>query len=200
MSAPTVVPSWRLAQALAFAVDVHALQERKGAGTPYVAHLMAVSAMVLENGGDEEQAIAGLLHDVIEDGGAEFAPELKARFGKEVARIVGLATDAATDPKPLWRARKERYVAKLATLDRRAALVVGCDKLHNARAIVADVRAEGAGVFARFTADRPGIAWYYGALAAGLAPHLPPRLAAALTEAAGEVVRLAEVGATPLAG
>jgi (p)ppGpp synthase/HD superfamily hydrolase len=194
MSPPTVVPSWRLAQALAFAVDVHALQERKGAGTPYVAHLMAVSAMVLENGGDEEQAIAGLLHDVIEDGGAEFAPELKARFGKEVARIVGIATDAATDPKPPWRERKERYVAKLATLDRRAALVVGCDKLHNARAIVADVRAEGAGVFARFTADRPGIAWYYGALAAGLAPHLPPRLATALTEAAGEVVRLAEAG------
>jgi (p)ppGpp synthase/HD superfamily hydrolase len=170
---------------------VHALQERKGAGTPYVAHLMAVSAMVLENGGDEEQAIAGLLHDVIEDGGAEFAPELKARFGDEVARIVGLATDAATDPKPPWRVRKERYVAKLATLDRRAALVVGCDKLHNARAIVADVRAEGPG--ARFTADRPGIAWYYGALAAGLAPHLPPRLAAALTEAADEVMRLAEL-------
>ena len=194
MSAPTVVPTWRLAQALAFAVDVHALQERKGAGTPYVAHLMAVSSMVLENGGDEEQAIAGLLHDVIEDGGSEYAPELNARFGKEVVRIVGLATDATTDPKPPWRARKERYVAKLATLDRRAALVVGCDKLHNARAIVADVRAEGPGVFARFTADEPGIAWYYGALAAGLAPHLPPRLATALTEAAGEVVRLAEAG------
>jgi (p)ppGpp synthase/HD superfamily hydrolase len=194
MSEPTVVPTWRLAQALAFAVDVHALQERKGTGTPYVAHLMAVSSMVLENGGDEEQATAGLLHDVIEDGGADFAPELKARFGEEVARIVDLATDTVTDPKPPWRARKERYVAKLATLDRRAALVVGCDKLHNARAIVADVRAEGPGVFARFTADRPGIAWYYGALAAGLAPHLPPRLAAELAEAAGEVVRLAEAG------
>ena len=103
----------RLADATALALQIHADQLRKGTETPYVAHLLAVAGIVLEHGGDEDQAIAGLLHDAIEDGGAAWEPVIAERFGPRVARIVRACTDADTLPKPPWRARKEAYLVHL---------------------------------------------------------------------------------------
>jgi hypothetical protein len=123
----------RLSEAAGFAFALHANQERKGSGIPYIAHLMSVAALVLEHGGDEEQAIAGLLHDAIEDVGAEQEAVIARRFGPRVARIVRACTDADTLPKPPWRARKEAYIAHLEHADRDVLLVSCADKLHNAR-------------------------------------------------------------------
>ncbi len=125
--------------ALAFASDAHRSQTRKGSGVPYIAHLMSVSALVIEHGGDEDRAIAALLHDAVEDqGGAEMAARIEARFGARVARIVQECSDSEGDPKPEWQVRKTRYIAGIATKSDEACLVTSADKLHNARSILAD--------------------------------------------------------------
>ena len=132
---------WRhLADAITYALDIHAAQLRKGAETPYIGHLLGVASLVLEHGGDEEQAMAAALHDAIEDCGAEQEVIIAARFGPRVATIVRGCTDADTIPKPPWQARKDAYIAHLedASLD---ILIVSCaDKLHNARAILTDLQ------------------------------------------------------------
>jgi (p)ppGpp synthase/HD superfamily hydrolase len=182
----------RLAAAAELAFRLHAAQRRKGTAIPYISHLMAVSALVLEHGGDEEQAIAALLHDAIEDCGAEQEAVIRARFGPRVGAIVRACTDAEVSPKPPWRARKEACLAHLEHAPTEALLVSACDKLHNARAILADLRAEGPSVFARFTAGQKGTLWYYAALAAAFRRLLPGRLA---EELAREVATLwAEAG------
>lgn len=191
MPEPRVIVTPALADALSLAIAGHANQVRKGTGIAYVSHLMAVSALVLEHGGDEQQAIAGLLHDMLEDAGVEYGPVISNRFGERVHRIVRSATDSFDDPKPLWRERKERYTAKLATLDPEIALVIACDKLHNARAIVADVEARGSGEFQRFAGGASGTAWYYGELLKGLGPLVPPRLRQDLTKAVDRLQALA---------
>jgi (p)ppGpp synthase/HD superfamily hydrolase len=167
----------RLAAATEFAFALHAEQRRKGTCIPYIAHLMSVAALVLENGGDEEQAIAGLLHDAIEDVGAEQEAAIAERFGPRVARIVRACTDADTFPKPPWRVRKEAYVAHLEHADADALLVSACDKLHNARAVVRDLRTLGPAVFDRFTGGRDGTLWYYSTIAATFSRLLPGPLA-----------------------
>lgn len=158
-------------EALAFVAEEHRDQERKGSGVPYIAHLLSVSALVLEHGGSETEAIAALLHDFIEDqaerhGGAAAArAELVRRFGEEVARIVDGCTDAEVTPKPPWRPRKEEYLARLkAKTDSSVLLVSMADKLHNARSIVADYRGLGEELWSRFTGKREGTLWYYAAL------------------------------------
>jgi (p)ppGpp synthase/HD superfamily hydrolase len=176
-----------LAEAASLAFRLHAAQRRKGTDIPYIAHLMAVAALVLEHGGDEEQAIAALLHDAIEDCGVEHEAGIAARFGPRVAAIVRACTDAEVVPKPPWRARKEAYIAHLDETPPDALLVSACDKLHNARAILADLRAEGASVFARFNGGRDGTLWYYATLADRFATLLPGRLA---RELAAEVAAL----------
>ncbi len=181
----------RLAAATAFALDLHAAQERKGSGVPYVAHLMGVGALVLEHGGDEEQAIAGLLHDAIEDVGVEQEAIIRDRFGPRVARIVRACTDADTTPKPPWRALKEAYLAHLRDAAADALLVSACDKLYNARAIVTDLRTHGAAVFDRFAGGRDGVLWYYAALADAFAARIPGPLAADLRAAVQDMQRLA---------
>ncbi len=184
--------SSKLAAAAELAFRLHAAQRRKGTAIPYISHLMAVAALVLEHGGDEEQAIAALLHDAIEDCGVEHAEVILTRFGPRVAAIVRACTDAEVIPKPPWRARKEAYLAHLEGAPAEALLVSACDKLHNARAILADLRAEGASVFDRFTAGREGTLWYYAALAEAFQRLLPGRLAG---ELAREVAALrAEAG------
>ncbi len=163
----------RFDAALAHARAAHAAQTRNGTAIPYLSHLMAVSALVLEAGGDEEQAIAALLHDVIEDAG-ETEAGLAARFGPRVARIVAECSDHQGDgPRPGWHARKEAYLAGIATKSADATLVTACDKLHNAGAILEDLRTEGPAVFDRFTAGRDGTLWYYGELARTLAARMP---------------------------
>lgn len=158
-------------KALLFVSQAHRQQIRKGAQIPYLSHLLSVSALVMECDGDEEQAIAGLLHDTIEDcsdqfGGAEAtAAEIERLFGGRVRRIVEGCTDAVVKPKPPWKARKQAYLNSLAKKPEDTLLVSCCDKLHNARAIVADVEEIGVEVFDRFSAGREQTLWYYGALA-----------------------------------
>lgn len=184
----------RLADAGAYAFSLHADQRRKGATIPYIAHLMSIAALVLEHGGDEEQAIAGLLHDAIEDVGAEQEAAIAARFGPRVAAIVRGCTDADTLPKPPWRARKEAYLAHLEHVDADVLLVSACDKLHNARAIVSDLRTHGSAMFARFTGGQDGTLWYYQVLAEAFSRRLPGPLATDLAEAVRDMQRLAHGG------
>ena len=155
----------RFEDALTFAARLHARQKRKGSDIPYVSHLMAVAGLVLENGADEDTAIAALLHDAIEDqGGAKMREEIRRRFGDRVTAIVDGCTDAETIPKPPWRARKEAYVAHIAHADAATRLVSAADKLHNARAILADYRVLGEKLWKRFSGGKDGTLWYYRAL------------------------------------
>lgn len=158
--------SQRYAAAVDFATRAHAGQVRKGTDTPYISHPLAVSALVLEHGGDEDQAIGGLLHDTIEDCDVS-SPEIAALFGDRVAAIVDGCTDSVPDAsgrKPAWRVRKEEYLRHLAEASEDVLLVSACDKLHNAGAIEADKAAIGVAVFERFTAGEAGTRWYYWAL------------------------------------
>ncbi len=124
-------------------MQAHARQKRKGTETPYVSHLLGVASLVLEHGGDEEQAIAALLHDAVEDQGAHQEPVIRERFGDRVADIVLGCTDADTLPKPPWRERKERYIEHLEHASSDVLLVSCADKVHNARAIVTDLKTHG---------------------------------------------------------
>ena len=152
----------RWEKALVYASQIHALQERKGSGVPYVSHLLSVAALVLEYGGDEDQAIAALLHDAAEDQGGEARlADIRNRFGERVAAIVRACTDTTETPKPPWRPRKEAYIAHLSTCPPDALLVSAADKLHNARSILSDYRVCGASVFDRFTASQEETLWYY---------------------------------------
>ncbi len=160
----------RFDDALVFASDLHRHQTRKGTDIPYVTHLLAVAALVGTHGGTEDQVIGGLLHDAIEDCIAH-VPDVRARiderFGPDVLAIVEACTDADTDPKPPWRARKEAYLAHLRQANRDAPflLVSLADKVHNARSIVADLRTVGDALWDRFNAGRDGSLWYYASLA-----------------------------------
>lgn len=154
----------RYVDAFAFACEVHRLHARKGGErVPYVAHLMAVSSLVWEGGGDEDQAIAALLHDAVEDHPGEVSVALiERRFGARVAAIVEWATDTDEEPKPPWRPRKEAYVKRLAKVDRDAVLVIAADKLHNVRSTVDDLRHEGLRALDRFSTNDPeDLRWYY---------------------------------------
>jgi (p)ppGpp synthase/HD superfamily hydrolase len=158
----------RISEALALAVQAHEKQVRKGTLIPYVAHPMAVASIALEFGADEDQAIAALLHDVLEDGGAQYGPVIKERFGERVLAIVDGCTDGVPDAsgqKADWGERKRAYLAHLAQASDDVLLVSGSDKLHNARAIVSDLLKIGPDVFNRFTAGRDGTLWYYRSLA-----------------------------------
>ena len=169
----------RFTRALTLACDLHRNQARKGSQTPYVAHLLGVASIALEHGANEDAAIAAVLHDAVEDqGGAPTLALIRAEFGDDVAAIVDGCTDADTIPKPPWRARKETYVAGVATKGTAVRLVSASDKLHNARAILADYRVLGDALWARFKGGREGTLWYYRALvdAFGAAGDTPPSL------------------------
>ena len=160
----------RFALALQFANQIHAAQIRKGGRVPYITHLMSVCALVLENGGDEDEAIGALLHDAAEDcGGKPMLESVRTLFGARVADIVEGCTDTLEDPKPDWRRRKEAYVAHLRTAPPSVKLVAGCDKLHNLASTLRDLRANpGQDYWSRFTANAEDQAWYYGACAEAL--------------------------------
>lgn len=152
----------RVVDAFARMYDLHKSQRRKGSGTPYLAHLMSAAALVAEHGGDEDQFIAALLHDAVEDcGGLETLARVREEFGPRVAGIVELCSDSHTPPKPPWRARKEQHLAKLAKADPEVKLVVAADKLHNARSILSDRRVHGEAIWDRFTGRKEGSLWYY---------------------------------------
>ncbi len=185
-------PNWeRLADGIAFALAIHAAQQRKGTHTPYISHLLAVAAIVLEFGGDEEQAIAAMLHDAIEDQGAHQEPAIAERFGPRVAHIVRGCTDADTMPKPPWRDRKLAYIAHLDAAEPDMLLVSAADKLHNARAICSDLRHIGPAVFERFKGGQEGTIWYYSALVERFCALMPGALATELQRAVREIGTLA---------
>jgi (p)ppGpp synthase/HD superfamily hydrolase len=156
------------AQALVHAFVLHAQQKRKGTKIPYIAHLLSVAALVLEEGGREDEAIAALLHDAIEDqGGDATRKQIRFLFGKKVADIVDGCTDADTSPKPHWKERKENYIKHIRHAPREVRLVSLADKLHNARSILYDYRKIGKDVWKRFNREarsRDKQLWYYKAL------------------------------------
>lgn len=173
--------SERFDEALRFASALHRSQTRKGSDIPYISHLMAVSALVIEYGGNEDQAIAALLHDAAEDqGGEPTLHAIESRFGSTVARIVADCTDAWIEPKPPWRQRKEAYLAALSHKPESSLLVSLADKTHNASAIVRDREAIGEAVWERFNAGRDGTLWYYAALSGVFSEVLPGQLASIL--------------------
>jgi (p)ppGpp synthase/HD superfamily hydrolase len=153
--------SERFFAALDYAARLHAAQTRKGSGVPYVAHLLAVASLVLDHGGDEEEAIAALLHDAVEDqGGAATAAEIRRRFGDRVADIVIGCSDTDVMPKPPWRARKEAHLLHLQSASRSVLLVSAADKLHNARSMLHEYRHSGEELWSRFNGGREGTLWY----------------------------------------
>lgn len=159
----------RIARALALAVEAHKDQKRKGTEVPYIAHPMGVASIALDHGADEDQAMAALLHDAVEDGGQQFAKAIREQFGDRVADIVEGGTDGVPDTngiKEAWLPRKERYIAHLRQASDDVLLVSGSDKLHNARAIVEDLLNIGHAVFDRFTATPEQTIWYYETLSA----------------------------------
>jgi (p)ppGpp synthase/HD superfamily hydrolase len=174
-------------RALAFATQLHARQVRKETDIPYISHLIGVAGLVLENDGDRDQAIAALLHDSIEDCGVNYPGGVSAlreriqeEYGEKVLAIVEGCTDAETVPKPPWRERKASYIAHLADAPSEVLLVSCADKLHNARAIVADLRVMGNELFERFTGKREGTIWYYESLAEVFGRRGPKDIAAEL--------------------
>jgi (p)ppGpp synthase/HD superfamily hydrolase len=155
----------KLQRAFAYAAKMHVGQARKATTVPYLSHLMAVSSLVLEAGGDEEMAIAALLHDVVEDcGGMPRLQEIRKQFGARVARIVEGCTDSFTEPKPDWIERKRGYLAEVKHADDETRLVSASDKLHNVRTILADYRKDGDAIWERFKGRKDGTLWYYRAL------------------------------------
>lgn len=167
---PTAALSNRFVRAVAFAIEAHGDQLRKGTEVTYVAHVLGVSSLVLEYGGDEDLAIAGLLHDTVEDAsdgdGPATAERIAAEFGDRVASVVLDCSDTRVQPKPRWRERKEKYLVHLRSASPDVLLVSCCDKLHNARATVIDLREKGVGFWDEvgFNAGPAEQAWYYESL------------------------------------
>jgi GTP pyrophosphokinase len=182
----------RFLRAFDFAAEKHAGQRRKASTIPYVAHLIGVASLVLEAGGDEDLAIAALLHDVVEDcGGAPMLKEVRWRFGKRVAKIVDECTDADTYPKPPWRERKEKYLRRLKKADADTRLVSAADKLNNVRSILSDYRASGESIWARFNGGRTGTLWYYRVLLDAFLRHKLNRITRDFELAVNELEALA---------
>ena len=158
-------------EALTQAGHLHRKQTRKGTEIPYLSHIMAVATIVLEHGGSEEEAIAALLHDAVEDqGGQPVLDWIRRRFGTTVADIVEGCTDAYAEPKPEWQKRKVAYIAHLRDPKTSAStrLVSAADKLHNASAILYDYRRLGDDLWKRFTGGRECTLWYYAAVVEAL--------------------------------
>ena len=164
--APTVVLGARFADAVGYAATVHARQRRKDTDVPYVAHLLGVASLVLEAGGDEDLAIAALLHDSAEDhGGESRLADVERRFGGRVAGIVRACSDSLAPegaPKQDWETRKREHLARLASADPDALVVWAADKVHNSRSLVTDLEV-GRDVLAGFHAAPDRVLWYYEA-------------------------------------
>ncbi len=195
----------RFDEALLFASRHHREQLRKGSRVPYMTHLMSVSALVMEHGGSEDQAIAALLHDAVEDapagqGGAVLA-DIGSRFGKAVADIVRACSDGLDESgnrSGAWPERKRPYVAGLAHKPLDALLVTAADKTHNGLCIAADVRRYGQDFWSTFNASRDKLLWYYAGVERAVADRLPgSSVADALRRAVDELV--AAAGADPSA-
>jgi len=188
----------RFQRAFALASELHATQVRKGTSIPYLAHPMSVAALVLEHGGAEDAAIGGLLHDAVEDSddGAATKARIRREFGGHIGDIVMGCSEAVAlpgQPKPPWRERKQAYIERLAwENDPDVLLVSACDKLHNGRTIVADLRVIGPAVWRRFNHSDPGAQlWYYQSLADCYQGRVPSALAGEVDDVVTEMRSLA---------
>ncbi len=204
MSTSRVEPGPRFAHAVEWAAALHHGQTRKGTDVPYVAHLLGVAALVLDDGGSEREAIAALLHDAIEDAGVS-PKQIRRRFGSKVARIVVGCTDVEVrgDRAPTkqlrrrsaknWRKRKQRTIRHLADPDTSSSVlrVKAADSLWNARSIVADLRRTGPEVWQRFHAGAVDQLWYHRSVAVVLSQRFPGALTDELRATVGEMERLA---------
>jgi (p)ppGpp synthase/HD superfamily hydrolase len=193
---PNPVLTDRFTQAFAFVSIIHAAQARDGTSVPYLSHVLGVASLVLEHGADEDTAIAALLHDAPAcQGGYAMLAQIRARFGERVASIVERCTDSLENPKPGWSTRKVQYLAQLSDTHGGADLAVCqvavADKLHNARAMLRDLRNIGAAVFDRFSATQEQVGWFYGSAAQVLHRRLSGEpaisLAGALLHALDEI-------------
>ena len=156
----------RFVSAFSKAFTLHKDQKRKASQTPYIAHLMSVAALVLENGGSDDQAIAALLHDAVEDaGGLETLEEIRVEFGDSVAELVDGCTDSYTHPKADWEPRKMAYLDKLRNAPDEILLISLADKVHNARSILLDLHRSGVSTWDKFKGKKTGTLWYYQTLA-----------------------------------
>lgn len=177
MSTPDPILGDRFTSAVATAVELHGGQSRKGGHVPYLTHLLAVASLVLEDGGDEDEAIAGLLHDAAEDaGGRETLESIRGYFGDRVALIVAACSDAMPSPgeaKPPWEERKAAYLEELRSAEPSVLRVSLADKLHNGRSLLEDLEAHGTEVWGRFNAPPDRQAAYYGKLLAAYEAGLP---------------------------
>jgi (p)ppGpp synthase/HD superfamily hydrolase len=180
----------RFQRAFRYAAKWHAGQARKATIVPYLSHLMAVASLVLEAGGDEDMAIAALLHDVVEDcGGMPRLREVRRMFGARVANIVEGCTDTFVEPKPDWIERKNAYIDEVKHADDETRLVSASDKLHNVRTILSDYRKDGETIWTRFKGKKEGTLWYYRTLSDDFA-RKPNRITRELELAVQELERL----------
>jgi (p)ppGpp synthase/HD superfamily hydrolase len=180
----------RLQRAFRYAAVQHAGQTRKQTAVPYLSHLMAAASLVLEAGGDEDMAMAALLHDVVEDcGGMPRLREVRKQFGGRVAKIVEGCTDAFGEPKPEWMERKKNYLREVKHADAETRLVSAADKLHNVRTILADYRQDGESVWKRFSGKKEGTLWYYRALSNEYRRRNPNRITRELEITVAELER-----------
>lgn len=191
----------RLEQALILAAQLHANQTRKATTIPYITHLMGVASLVGEYGGTEEEIIVALLHDAVEDqGGAPTLQRIRQQFGDRIADMVDGLTDTMESPKPAWRQRKEKYLAKLATVSPSVRLVATADKLYNCRSIVKDYRLQGEACWERFSGGKEGSLWYYREIAGILEGAADTPLAKALCQELSATVALLENLTQPVRG
>lgn len=162
IASPSVVLGERFQSALAYAYELHADQRRKGSApqTPYLGHILGVCSIVIDDGGSEDEAIAALLHDTVEDaGGAEVLRTIRKQFGKQVARIIEICSDTHEDPKPPWEERKKAFITRIASRQTPpgALRVIAADKLHNVRSLLDDYRRAGDELWNRFETAPPEI-------------------------------------------
>ena len=182
----------RFIDALSYAAKLHANQIRKGGNPiPYVAHLLGVASIALEYGADEDEAIAALLHDAIEDqGGAAVREEIRSKFGENVVDIVNGCTDAEVKPKPPWKERKDKYIAHIRSASPSVCLVSASDKLYNIQSILKDYRALGDAIWKRFNGGKEGTLWYYRSLVNEFRIVFPSPIVEELDRVVSEVERL----------
>jgi (p)ppGpp synthase/HD superfamily hydrolase len=156
----------RFVDALGYATRVHSGQLRGSDGQPYIAHLLRVTGLVIQDGGSENEAIAALLHDAVEDqGGLERLADIRERYGHEVADIVDECTDSYGEPRPPWRRRKEDYIRRLDGASEGALLVSLADKVDNTRSMVRGYRIRGSDQWSHTGKTPSDVRWYYGTLA-----------------------------------
>jgi (p)ppGpp synthase/HD superfamily hydrolase len=178
----------RFQAALAFAAQIHEGHARKRSQVPYLSHLLSVAALVLEDGGGEDEAIAALLHDAIEDQGDRTdLADIRRRFGDSVAMIVEACSDTDERPKPPWRGRKEAFIDRMRAAPPDVLRVACADKLHNARSTLADLRLEGARAWEKFGAGRDEQLWYYGSLSELFSERMPGPLSSELARTVAEI-------------